>query len=257
MILLIGSHSDLLLREAHRLCRESRETAMEVIQCEENSLFESCPFALEMGGRGFLRIDGRQIDLADVTGVLLRLPRVWWPSSEFDLADQMFVYHETLASWFALLSSLECLVVNRFGLGWWLQDLTYPLDLRASLSRALGMPSTALGADEPASDGRLWPTARVDSECSSSVYIAGCAVIPAPGCSDEIVRRLRNRGEAISAWQAGTGISLCRVDFERQEVPRLRQVEAYPLLEGETASLVTRIAAATLENITAVRGVMA
>ncbi len=254
MVLAIGKSSDALLREIHR------QSGAEVILCEEAMLYESVPFALEKRGpesSGYLQVHGRTIGFGDLSGVILRPPRMWWPGDEYDLRDQMFVYHETAASWFAIFSSLECPVINRFGLGWWLQDLGYALELKASLSLALGLPATVHDEDPPILNGRIWPTVRDAAASVASVYIAGSRVIGVPGSTGDLAEEIRRRGTALPAWQEETGISLCRVDFEHDDAIRIRHVETFPLLEDETAGLAARIASATLEHLTAGREVTA
>src|SRR5690242_304862 len=126
MMLICGSGEDRLIQEILGL----GGAGSEIIHVEEPELFGSCAFALRRSAQvtqGFLQVAGRRVELKDLEGVVLRLPRNWYPTEEFDLQDQMFVYHETIASWFALLESLQCPVINRFGLGWWLHDLGYPV----------------------------------------------------------------------------------------------------------------------------------
>jgi len=246
VVLAIGDPSD-------RLLCEVRRQRPEVILCEERTLFESSSFALRIGGRcseGFLNVSGQYSEFAEVSGVLLRPPRLWWPAPEFDLSDQMFVYHETVASWFAVFSSLGCPIVNRFGLGWWLQDLTYPLELRDGLSRTLGLP---VGGDEIPPGRCLRPTAREDSNPLGSVYIAGGAAIPVPGWTCGLEGRFASSREALTVWQVATGIGLCRADFTRDDTVRLIHVDPFPLLETETEEAVTKIAIAILQPMAATR----
>src|SRR5882724_10847231 len=116
MLLICGSTDDRLVQE---LMSEARRVGLPTELLTETMLFASCPFALRRQGNsvhGFLQRDGQRLDLDALRGVFLRLPRNWWPSADFDLSDRFFVYHETLASWFALLDSLRCPVINRFGL---------------------------------------------------------------------------------------------------------------------------------------------
>ncbi len=246
MILAIGDPNDPLLREVRRQCPH-------VVVCDERTLFESSLFALRVDGchsEGFLNVGGRNFELAEVSGVLLRPPRLWWPSLEFDLSDQMFVYHETIASWFAVFSSLDCPIVNRFGLGWWLQDLTYFLELRDRLSRALGLPADG---DEIPPGGRLRPTSREDSNSLDSVYITGGTAILMPGCRRDLEGRFASGRQALAGWQAATGIGFCRADFTHEDPVRLLRVDPFPLLESETEDIVAQIATAILQPMAAAR----
>src|SRR6185295_4851852 len=121
MFLILGDPEDVLASAVHRrLTAAGRRTAW----LTETELAESTPFALRRhGGRvsGFLRCHGEDVPFDDLAGVLVRLGRGWWPS-RVEADDRLFVYHETLAALFALLDSLRCPVVNRFGLPWWLRD---------------------------------------------------------------------------------------------------------------------------------------
>ena len=254
MVLAIGSSSDALLREIQQ------QSGAEVILCEEAVLYESVPFALEKRGpesSGHLQIHGRRIAFGDLTGVILRPPRMWWPGDEYDLRDQMFVYHETAASWYAVFSSLQCPVVNRFGLGWWLQDPGYALGLKARLSLALGLPSVDTDDDPSVRNGRIWPTARSSAASAASVYVAGSRVAGASSSDGGAAEAIRRRPDALREWQDETGISLCRVDFDCEGDVAVRHVETFPLLEGEPAELAARIASATLEHLTVAREVTA
>ena len=143
MLLICGNSDDRLIEKLLRLGEDAGWVPRHL---DENALLGGTSFAFERNGRhasGFFEIAGQSVGLDDVQGAILRLPRAWWPSAEFDLQDQMFVYHETMASWFALFDALECPVVNRCGLGWWLQDLGYPLELRASLADAIGVEASS------------------------------------------------------------------------------------------------------------------
>ena len=108
MLLICGNSDDRLVTELVHL-GEGADWATKHI--DENALFGGTSFAYEAKrlarARGFFEISGQKVALDDVQGAVLRLPRAWWPSREFDLQDQMFVYHETMASWFALFDVLN------------------------------------------------------------------------------------------------------------------------------------------------------
>jgi len=249
MILSCGTTNDRLLRELWTL---SGEAAWSIEHMEERELFESCAFALERSAnrtRGFLVVRGRRFDLRKFEGVILRLRQAWWPSDEFDLQDQVFVYHETMASWFALLDSMKCPIVNRFGLGWWLHDLAYPLELRTRLAHAVALPVSPAATDYVPQGERHWPTARGASDDVESIYRAGGRLLPAPGCGRDLLARLSKCGDAFSAWEEETGIYLSRIDFDRAGGLCVKAVEAFPLLEEEPDDLVSGIARALLQAI--------
>jgi hypothetical protein len=246
MILILGSPTDILASDVNR--RLSAEELPVYFACE-TALFTTVPFAFERSGRdlrGFLRLNGDEISLTELSGVLVRLPRTWWPSSGFDLQDQMFVYHETTAAWFSLLSSLACPVVNEFALGWWLQDSTYPELLRKRLAMRLELDTTACQPTTSYS-GRLFPTLADASSDSINVYIVSEHAIPRSSQGKAIVDLLAQKTPALTHWQDENGIMLCRLDFEHKEKVRLKHVEVFPLLDNERADLVDQISAATVE----------
>jgi hypothetical protein len=231
MLLTCGSEKDRFIQEFRKLgpCHH----------LDESDLFACTPFQFERNHdrtAGYLITGRQQIPLREISGVVLRLPRAWWPSTDFHLQDQMFVYHETMASWFALIDILDCPVVNRFGLGWWLQDLVYPLELRMRLATALHLGVTA--------DEQL-PQIQ-------SIYRSGGLTIPGPGCGRDLLSRLDNCGAALAAWERQSGISLSRIDFLMQgATPRIHSVEPYPDFSGEAERGLPDAARAAHKRITA------
>jgi len=251
LILVLGSVEDSLVAALlDRNQDEDKRLAGAIQWCSEAELFVS-PFAIErqrQSVRGYLQIKESKIDFRDLEGIVLRLPRTWWPDQEFDLQDQMFVYHETIASWFSVFDALPCPLVNRFGLGWWLQDLSYPAQLRTSLGRALNVAVTESNEQETAG-GRIVATAR-NVDGWQSVYRAGGATIPAAGCSQELLMYLATREQALSRWEQETGITLSRLDFDGGQLPRLMCVETQPPFNEEPGELVEEAAAALLKRMT-------
>jgi hypothetical protein len=242
MILVCGSANDRLVRELSGLAREH---VLDVELLEERELFEGCPFIFETSGdgaSGYFVVHGRKVDLETVDAVVLRLQRTWWPSASFDLQDQMFVYHETVASWFALLDGLHCPIMNRFGLGWWLHDAGYPLQLRRSLANVLGIPLSP-ASEERGHNSCIVPTARDTADGVESIYRAAGRFFAAPSCRPGLVTDLERRGEAFSAWEGDTGVSISRVDVEVGDGLRVKVVEPFPLFDGEPDGLVRAIVA--------------
>src|SRR5882672_2601598 len=252
MLLICGSRDDRLVSEFLSLSTGA-ELKTELI--EETELFGSCPFALERQGsstQGFLDLPQLRVSLTELPGVVLRLPRLWWPSVEFDLQDQMFVYHEVTASWFALIDSLTCPVVNRFGLGWWLQDLSYPLELRDTLALALGAETVEL-AGASLESIRRWPAQPGDENERSgvmSVYRSAGVTIPRQECSPDLLAHLKAREAALSQWESDTGITLYRMDFETSDGLRLKWVDVQPSFSGEPKELLRESVAAALRRMT-------
>jgi hypothetical protein len=156
----------------------------------------------------------------------------------------MFVYHETLATWFALLQSIRCPVVNRFGLGWWLQDLGYPMELQTSLGEAIHLSLAEPEYNNNLIHGRLVSTRR---SSANSVYRAGGETFAVPECNREILKYLAHHGQELQRWEENSGIILSRLDFDTSGEMRLTGVEASPLFNEEDPELVKKVAGALLQ----------
>jgi hypothetical protein len=245
MHLILGSREDVLVSEISRKLKEKGSSPWLV---SEADLFSATPFAFQRNGvetGGFLRIQGNDVSLASLSSVLVRLPLTWWPGGDLDLQDQTFVYHETRAAYFALLSSLRCTVVNRFSLEWWVHDLTYPEALTLELAQRLNCEA-ALAKPDPM-QGRLYPTGPDPSSSTVAVYLAGGRFIPQSHVSRS-VENIARMSPAIAEWQSQSGIQLCRLDFDIAGVtPRLRYAETFPVMNEEAPEVVGEIATATLE----------
>jgi hypothetical protein len=246
MILVLGHHDDSLTKEVHnRLAGDGRQ----MLCLDEQELF-SRSFAFKQNGthsNGYLRVNGTRVGLDEVSSVLLRVPRMWWPPEELDLQDQMFVYHETSAAWFALLASLSCPVINRFDLAWWLSDITYPDALVHDLGRRLKVHTRT---DSPADllPPRILPKMPIPS--CTSVYVAGKTVIPRESADRWTGSWVKERLPMMATWQRENGVRLCRLDFDREdEELHLRHIEIFPVLNEEPAELVQQIAGATAEML--------
>jgi len=245
VILLLGDFDDVLLNTVSRLF-VSRGQAVKSISDAE--LFSKVPFAFEQCGEKFsgsILLDGQEIQLDDLSGVLIRLSRRWSPPPDFDLQDQVFIYHENGASWFALLKGLRCPAVNRPALATWVQDLTYPETVARSLARALEVGLSDQFASA-ASFACTFPTAPPEQSSSTSFYAVQGKLIPRSGGMETLADRLE--GQALREWQQEQGISLCRLDFEcEKDVPKLARVETHPLLNHEPAAVVEQVASAITE----------
>jgi hypothetical protein len=246
MFLIVGSPSDIVVREVYRrLCLKQER----VRTVSEAVLYTSVSMSFRRKAkhtRGFLHIDGDQIPLDRVSGVLARPTRTWWPSPEFGLQDQLFVFHETTAAWFCLLSDLACPVVNRFGLGWWLHSPTYPEWLRrrlaavAKLDAESAQPMTSFS-------GRLIPVPPGDPADSTSIYAVGGQLIPVGPQGGMALDILGPNRETLTRWQDQSGIPFCRLDLMLNDKLLLKHVEVFPLLDDEDADLVNRVGAAMME----------
>ena len=244
MLLVCGNAGDPLIDAIHDLDQRGESA---IRSCSEAELFGSIGLALELDREsvcGRLQIENESVAFTELDGIVLRLPRTWWPEDGFDLQDQMFVYHETLATWFALLQSIRCPVVNRFGLGWWLQDLGYPMELQTSLGEAIHLSLAEPEYNNNLIHGRLVSTRR---SSANSVYRAGGETFAVPECNREILKYLAHHGQELQRWEENSGIILSRLDFDTSGDLRLTGVEASPLFNEEDPELVKKVAGALLQ----------
>jgi hypothetical protein len=249
MILILGDPADRLVLTVRR---QLDALGVDMTTATEGELLGSTPLALEShedGWSGYLCPGDDRLSLSDVSGVVLRLPRSWWPDPEFSLQDQMFVYHETTAAWFCLFANLRCPVMNRFGLGWWLREVNYPTTLCLELADALGI-GIAYGRllePRPLQLDATGPPSAGDLE---HVYAVGGRVISEKPESSEAAAMLDELGPELGQWQRASGILMCRLDFSRDGQNHLAYVEPSPRVEAESPQLVDRIAAAMVEVLT-------
>ena len=249
MILILSPERDVLAKEiSKRLLIQKSSVHM----VSEDFLYTKVPFAFERNGSelsGFLQIDGEEIALQQISGVVIRFPRLWWPSMEFDLQDQMFIYHETTAAWFALLSALACPIINCFPTGWWLHDTTYPDQLCQRLANLLGIN---VSITKPPVDpgGRLLPTPTDTFFDPTSVYVVGEKIIPRTSEADLPAELVSGNLQALSLWQRENSILLCRLDWAMEDQVSLKYVETFPVLDHESHDLVSHIGKAVSDILT-------
>jgi hypothetical protein len=240
MLLILGCTEDRLSAEVHR---RVEKRGLSTARLGEAELLDSTPFSLTIDRAdrgGFVQCNDRVIPLHDITGVLFRHPRVWWPSPEFDLQDQFFVYHETSSSWFSLLSGLACPQVNQFGLAWWVHDLSYAGQLREGLADCLGLATAEASVQSPP-PRRTFPTPVSPSENSRHVYLIGEAVVPRTARDHGIAALVASKTSALARWQQDTGISFCRIDMREEEETELMAVEPMPMLDDESFDIVSEV----------------
>jgi hypothetical protein len=241
MLLVLGSENDCVAREVHRRLVTSIAS---VVRIDEPDLFAATPFSLTLDHTqrsGFLRFQERQIALSDITGILFRLPRVWWPSSEFDLQDQQFVYHESSSAWFSLLTGIKCPQFNRFGIGWWVHDLAYLEQLRLGAALALGVPAVDTRQSSP-HPIRIFPTQAPTAEHSRHIYLIGDRVLPTSVRDASLADRVHYHVAELTRWQDATGIHFCRLDFSDNDTIELAYVEPMPILDNEPATTISEVA---------------
>jgi hypothetical protein len=214
MFLLVGEPDDALIAGVSRALHDE---GRRVIALSETELY-TCGLELHRIGTelsGALYLNGSQpCRFNEIAGVLLRPRRQWWPDPAFDFADAIFVYHETMAAWLAVLKSLVGRVVNDFGLGWWLGDPVYAETLRLELADALGLDREPMWA-AAAAPGPAGSQVSAAPAPLASVVVAGDVVVPCGGEADGVSAWLggedaRNR---LAAWQRATGIHFARIDL--------------------------------------------
>jgi hypothetical protein len=247
MILVLGHHDDSLVKAVrNRLTGDGRP----VLCLDEQEVCSKTSFAFHQNRTrtdGYLEVDGTRVRLDEISSALVRLPRMWWPDQELDMQDQMFVYHETSAAWFALLTSLACPVVNRFDLAWWVNDITYPDALVHDLGRRLKL-HTRIDSPADALPPRIIP--KMPDPYCTSVYVAGTSAIPRESTDRRTGIWVTANLSPITIWQRENGVALCRLDFDREEEElHLRHVEIFPVFSEESPALVQQIAAATVEML--------
>lgn len=245
MFLILGNNDDALARS---VCERLTEEGFKVLFLGEEEALRA-PIVIEHEGKepvAVMHVRGETIDLCRLRGVLVRLARKLWPSREFRFKDQTFVYHETAAAWFRLLSLLPGKVVNRYGFGWWVQESLYNSELSAGLSAALSIPRKPTEA--PRTNGRLLPEPPPGENGCGSVYVVGRRMLADRAGGDPSFF-LASRWDALKSWQEQTGIAICRIDFDLEPAPVLRHVESFPLLENAPPSLAGEITEAVLEAI--------
>jgi hypothetical protein len=177
----------------------------------------------------------------------MRLQHIWWPSADFDIQDQSFIYHETTAAWFTVLAGLKCRMVNRFGLSWWLRDQTYPILLAERLATCLGLQTTTANwtttPHEP-----TWHSEHEPSNDVRVVYVIGKYIIPRRYSDRLLARDLIVKMDALARWQGETGATLSRITFQRGDHLRVKEVDIFPRLEQEEPDLLARVSAAVVSQ---------
>jgi hypothetical protein len=208
-----------------------------VAGCDEAELFGATPFACGFGphdGGGTIELAVETVPLAALSGAVVRLRRDWWPSTDFSLQDQHFVYHETLAAWFSLFAGLTCPVLNRLPLDWWVGDTNYAERLRHDCAARLGIAA------------RLAPPS-ASPEPPLSVFVAGDRIIPGSDAAQAAASFLDARAATVRAWQRERGLHYSRFDFAAASPWCLEHVEAQPALADEPGAITERIGAALME----------
>jgi hypothetical protein len=211
-LLLIGPETDPFIDALRRRpCGRSQR----LIHLDEGELYTT-EFELHRSGRsvaGTIHAKDGPLDFREIRSVVFRPQRAWWPDQDFQFSDAVFVYHETVAAWIAVLKSLAARVVNDFGLGWWLGDPMYGEMLKRDLAQALQLPnrSPTSVTDEPRT-----PSVQRPSGEPASFLVGGRAVVAlGSGTATDRRRVLEERLQdgRLAAWQERMRHHLVRLDF--------------------------------------------
>jgi hypothetical protein len=232
MYLVVGNEADVLARE---VCQRAGSATL----CSENELLECCL-------NGSVNVAGERITRKCLRGAIVRPLRQRWHSSHSTLEGEDGEYHDRIAALYSFFTNLPCPVVNRFGLSWWVDDISYPWQLRIELESVLELVDGP-PPEKTSCFGRLWPSARRVKSRSQSVYVSGELVRAATEEAQKFEDHVLKNATALQAWQKRSGVYLCRLDFNESEPIQLRHVEPFPMFEGECESLVGEIAAAALD----------
>ena len=210
-----------------------------VIRCTERALLATCGFALLQEGTsvdGSLTLDGQQLSLAQLSGVLFRPVRRWRPPPALGARNRAFVRHETQAAWCAVLSALRCPVLNRLPPAWWIDDALYGAQLAQTFAQQLGLPLRSRGDGWEGRDpGAAMP------ERLATVYAIGKHLVLA----DSTLRALRSHLVAHAAeleqWQLATGIGFARIDLVARRGYAVQRIDPLPALGRAPGALLDAV----------------
>ena len=234
MHLLIGNLEDDLVAQIY-MYFESRSYPTMIVS--EEMLFNQSQFALIQNNieiQGYIFTNGINIPFQELSSVYVRPRRSWTPSNEFDDEDHEFVFHETIAAWVSLLSSLPCPVVNRFDLGWWLGDPVYLLNLRNHIASLINIDSKL---SEYQDEKIVCSKSYNDPICNASIYLAGKQLIPQSNLSANLLMPIEQYRSVLFDWQRATQTWLIRLDFVLTPHLSLVNVEPFPNLNEESPEL--------------------
>lgn len=202
------------------------------------------PFAITYSAhaqRGIIDVNGNKVDIRDLSGVIVRPLGRWWPSSEFDHQNQVFIYHESNAAWLGLISNLSCPVINRYAPNWWLNDPNYLFAIRNQLASYLDMeiPSTAL-LSLFVLNKDSYSNMSLDGIIHRIHFVARNII---QSESDNTTEFLDSYLSQVFKWQHKAGIIFGRLDFYKPKnaEPQLLYVEPCPTIDGEPARVVEQI----------------
>jgi len=235
MVLLIGGWDDPLLRGVSTcLAKMKRPTT----RLSGPGFSASTPFAVTTDGRrlrGFVRVKHRVIDLREISGILLTSMGPWRPRPDVSVGDQAFVFHETLAVWWGILSGLPARVLGPHHVSSWFHDPNYFRALATGLARALQLrdataESAAMGTAAPAGSRE------------AVVFVVGDRLIPVGPGATRFLSRLTPRRPALRRWQSTQRVSFARLEFGGDDGGELRRLDLSGSLHGVSASVRAEVA---------------
>jgi hypothetical protein len=231
MYLVVGGVEDVLAREVFQQAGSAK-------LCSEADLLESCI-------TGNLDVDGKRVPVERLSGAIVRPHHQRWQSAHTTLQSEDAEYHDRIASLYSFFTNLACPVVNRFGLSWWVEDISYPWQLRMELEAVLGL-TDGRPKEKASYFGRLWPSARRVRPRTQSVYVSGGLIRAATDDAKDFEELVESRSAALRTWQQQSGVHLCRLDFDGNSPVQLWHVEPFPMFDGEPESLVRDVAISAL-----------
>jgi hypothetical protein len=229
-VLLIGERDDpLLCGVAACLAKMKRPATRLSGAC----LSPSTRFAVTTDGgrlRGFVRVKRRIIDLSEISGVLLTSRGSWRPRPEVSVGDQAFVFHETMAVWWGILSGLPARVLGPQHVSGWFHDPNYFRVLATDLARALHLRDATA---ESAAPGTAVPAGSREAV----VFVVGDKLIPVTPSAARFLSRMTPRRRALRRWQSKQRVYLARLEFGGDGPGELRRLDLSGSLHGVSASI--------------------
>ena len=169
-----------------------------------------------------IAINNIEIKFSNIDGIVFRPSRSWIPSA-ININDLPFIYNETLSAWFSMLSTLSTPVVNRYGIGWWLHDVNYDIQLLQNLSSYTHIPICP-------SDFFNRNTTLDKSSTFQSIYLIGKKIFYPNNISKVTFELTEKNYDKIILWGEKNGIIFCRIDFEKKYEIELKNIDIFPII---------------------------
>ena len=244
-LLLIGEASDSLLRE---LAEQANSLGLRPHLVSEQCLYEHVEMCHHISDETVgieLTLSGEVCRGSDLAGVVFRPLRKWWPPSALDIQDQLFVYHETNATWFSLLRGLPCRVLGRGDLDSWLGDPTLEDRLRKSLELQLQSECLESTFRFPHQN----PGPHSDPvDATQTVYVVGREVLCSGATDAAVPAALAKCIGPISSWLRRHDLGCISLTVSSQNIPAIYNVDPLPQFNSETPEIVGKVAMRLLEE---------